>query len=101
VGDWLGKYGDSIYGTRGGPIPPGDWGVSTEKGNKIYVHILNWKSPLLALAPIASKISTAQTLIDGKSVEFTQSADGEVLKVPAAKSDEWDRVVVLTVSNSR
>jgi len=98
VGDWLGKYGDSIYGTRGGPIPPGDWGVTTQKENKIYVHILNWGSPLLALAPIASKVASAQTLVDAKPVEFTQSADGVVLKVPVRKSDEWDRVVVLMVN---
>jgi len=98
VGDWLGKYGDSIYGTRGGPIPPGDWGVTTQKENKIYVHILNWGSPLLALAPIASKVASAQTLVDAKPVEFTQSVDGVVLKVPVRKSDEWDRVIVLTVN---
>jgi alpha-L-fucosidase len=35
VGDWLAKYGDSIYGTRGGPVAPADWGVTTQKGNKV------------------------------------------------------------------
>ena len=98
VGEWLSKYGDSIYGTRGGPVPPGDWGITTQKENKIYVHVLNWGSPLLALPPLGSKVKAAHTLIDGKSVEFSQSTDGVVLKVQAPQSDEVDRVVVLTVN---
>src|SRR6185312_8913189 len=49
VGEWLSLYGDSIYGTRGGPIPPADWGVTTQKADKIFVHVLNWSAHLLAL----------------------------------------------------
>src|SRR6266576_1922880 len=97
VGEWLQKYGDSIYGTRGGPIPPGDWGVTPQKQDKIYVHILNWKTPLLALPPIATKVSKAQALVDNASVEFTQNADGVVLKIPTPKGDVTDRLIVLAV----
>ncbi|MCK9414150.1 MAG: alpha-L-fucosidase [Prolixibacteraceae bacterium] len=42
MGQWLEKYGYTIYGTRGGPFKPTDWGVSTRKGNTIYLHILKW-----------------------------------------------------------
>jgi alpha-L-fucosidase len=31
MGAWLAKFGDSIYGTRGGPLPPRPWGVTTQK----------------------------------------------------------------------
>src|SRR5271157_2005023 len=98
VGEWLSKYGDSIYGTRGGPIPPGDWGVTTQKDNQIYVHVLNWGAPLLALPPIASKVVGAHSMVDGASVEFTQNSDGLILKVPPAKKEEVDRVIVLTLA---
>jgi len=97
VGEWLAKYGDSIYGTRGGPILPADWGVTTQKAGKIYVHVLNWNAPLLALPPIQGKIAGAHTLLDNTAIEFTQNANGVVLKVPSAKSEETDRVVVLTI----
>jgi len=100
VGEWLSEYGDSVYGTRGGPIPPGDWGVTTQKENKIYVHILNWAAPLLALPPISSKVTAAHSLVDNASVEFTQNADGFVLKIPPLKGDQTDRVIVLAVSKS-
>ena len=36
LGVWLRKNGESIYGTRGGPIEPMSWGVATQKGNKIF-----------------------------------------------------------------
>ena len=32
VGAWLKTYGESVYGTRAGPIPAQSWGVSTTKG---------------------------------------------------------------------
>jgi alpha-L-fucosidase len=98
VGDWLAKYGESIYGTRGGPVPPGDWGVTTQKENKIYVHVLNWGSPLLALPRISGKISSAHLLAGGESVDVTQTADGVILKLRAPGKDEVDRVVVLTLA---
>jgi len=97
VGEWLSKYGESIYGTRGGPVPPGDWGATTQKENKVYVHVLNWTAPMLALPPISGKISSAQLLIDGSKTDLNQNADGVILKVPAPKADEVDRVVVLTL----
>jgi alpha-L-fucosidase len=99
VGEWLSKYGDSIYGTRGGPIAPGEWGVTTQKDNKIYVHILSWHAPLLALPPITSKVVEAHSILDASPVEFTQNADGVVLKLPLPQSDEADRVIVLTLAN--
>ncbi len=101
VGEWLSKYGDSIYGTRGGPIAPGDWGVTTQKADKIYVHVLNWNAPLLALPPVTGNITSAHSLLDGAAVEFTQNVDGMVLKVPPAKIEETDRVVVLTVAKAK
>ena len=98
IGEWMSKYGDSIYNTRAGPIPPGDWGVTTQKENKIYVHVLNWSAPMLALAPVTRKITAAHTLPENSSVEFTQNPDGIILKLPPPKEAETDRVIVLTTS---
>jgi alpha-L-fucosidase len=98
IGQWLSKYGESIYNTRGGPIAPADWGVTTQKEGKVYVHILSWNAPLLALPPIDKHISTAHSLFDGSAVEFTQTSSGIVLKVPVPKGEELDRVIVLQLS---
>jgi alpha-L-fucosidase len=99
VGEWMSKYGESIYGTRGGPVAPGDWGVTTQKDDKIYVHVLNWNAPLLALPPLTAKVTAAHSLIDSVPVEVTQSSNGLVLKLPASKEAETDRVIVLTLAH--
>ena len=95
VGDWTSKYGESIYGTRGGPLVPAPWGVTTQKDGKIYIHILDWNAPQLAIGPIAKKISAAHLLAGSAAVTFTQSADGVVLKLPTRGDAEIDQVVVL------
>lgn len=41
VGVYMRTYGKSIYSTRGGIVPPQPWGVTTQKGKKLYIHILN------------------------------------------------------------
>ena len=98
VGEWLSRYGSSIYGTRGGPLAPADWGVTTQKGDAVYVHVLNWKAPLLALPALPRAVSAARELVEGGRVEFVQSANGVVLTVPPAAKGQSDRVVVLTLA---
>jgi alpha-L-fucosidase len=98
VGEWMSRYGESIYGTRGGPIAPADWGVTTQKTDKIYVHVLQWKAPLLALSPVEKTIKSAQEFGNGSAVEFKQTQDGVVLKVPPAGKSDVDRIIVLNVA---
>jgi len=98
VGEWLTKYGVSIYGTRGGPIAPGDWGVTTQKGDTVYVHVLNWKAPLLALPPFPRKVVGAQELIHGTKLQVAQSENGVVIPLLPAEKGQTDRVIVLTLA---
>jgi len=49
VGDWIGKYAQTIYGTRGGPFVPGEWGGATYAGQNIYLHITSWHDNRLVL----------------------------------------------------
>jgi len=100
VGEWLGKYGVSIYGTRGGPVAPGDWGVTTQKGDTVYVHVLNWKAPLLALPPFPRKITNAQELIHGTKLQVAQSENGVVLPLLPAEKGQTDRVIALSLAKS-
>ena len=67
MGAWLAKYGESIYGTRGGPFKPGDYGVSTRKGNTIYLHVLEWPDEALKLPAISAKVVRSRVLGGGKA----------------------------------
>jgi alpha-L-fucosidase len=94
MGTWLSKNGESIYGTRGGPITPRPWGVTTQKGNKTYVHVLDWEDELLAL-PVLPKVVKKAALLGGRPVKL-QSVDGGLLvHLPKADRDPIDTVVVL------
>ena len=94
VGDWLAKYGESIYGTRGGPFKPGKWGASTHKGKLIYVHAYQFDGDQLALPPIPAKITAARVLTGGP-VEFQQTESGITLTVPAASHAVIDTLIAL------
>jgi alpha-L-fucosidase len=94
IGDWLGKYGESIYGTRGGPFLPGDYGVSTYRVNLIYVHVLKWLGQKINLPPISAKISKASVL-SGGDAEFTQTEQGVEISVPEENRADIDTVIVL------
>jgi len=93
IGKWLDRNGESIYGTRGGPIPPDSWGVTTQKPGKVYVHIMNWKGNLLALSKMPP-VTSAKLLTSGTSVGVTPIEGGIVLRLPERR-DDADTVVVL------
>ena len=95
IGEWTSRYGDAIYGTRGGPIAPGPWGVTTQRGDQIFVHVLDWNDPVLAIAAPPRTVRSAKLLRDGSAVSFHADADSLQLKLPPAQQDEIDRVIVL------
>jgi alpha-L-fucosidase len=93
MGAWLKVNGDSIYGTRGGPVPPRSWGSMTQKPGKIFIHVLDSEDPLLSLSGLP-KVTSAKALATGAPVEITQLKDGIVLRLPQ-KRDPSDTVIVL------
>jgi alpha-L-fucosidase len=94
MGEWLRANGESIYGTRGGPITPRPWGVTTQKGGKIYVHVLDWSDDVLAL-PKLPKIRKATLLGGGRAVEIKEIPGGTLLRFPLTDRDPVDTIVVL------
>jgi alpha-L-fucosidase len=99
VGNWMKHYGESVYGTRGGPVAPGPWGVTTQRGSTVYVHVLDWNQPVLALAGLPRRILEARLLRDGSLVEFSVASGGLVLKLPERQPGEADRVIVLELGS--
>jgi alpha-L-fucosidase len=97
MGDWLKKYGESIYGSRGGPFMPGTWGASTHKGNTIYVHVLDWLGDTLTLPPISKKI-VASSLLTGGTADIRQTEEAIEISVPDACRQELDTIVALKLN---
>ncbi len=95
LGQWLQIYGRSIYNTHGGPIAPRSWGVSTQRGDTVFVHVLDWRDRLLAIADPGVRVTRATMLRSGTPVAFAQTPLGLTLTLPSGGAGEPDRVIVL------
>lgn len=95
IGEWLNTYGETIYGTTAGDIPEHSWGVTTRRGDKLYVHILDLEDQALFIPLAGKKVKKAISFKDKSPVRFTKTKTGVTLELPQVP-DETDYVVELT-----
>ena len=98
MGEWMKIYAPTIQGTRGGVVTPRDWGVTTQKGKTLYVHVLNLDDKALFLPYAGNKLKSAVEYQSRKSVRFIQDRDGILLKF-TDKPHSPDYVLELTFAN--
>ena len=94
MGEWMKVYGETIYGTRGGFIAPHDWGVTTQKGNRLFVHILNLQDKSLFLPLGDKKVRSAVDFVSRRVVKTQKCQGGVVISFDNVPT-EIDRVVEL------
>jgi alpha-L-fucosidase len=102
MGKWMGIYGDSVYGATASGLPVQDWGVTTRKGNTIYLHVfdpasgkvsipLNDYKPVTGKRPKKLKIKSVTAMNGGSTLTYQYGKDG-VLTVtlpPAATAPDY------------
>lgn len=96
VGEWLNVYGETIYGTRGGSVAPHDWGVTTQKDNRLFVHILNLADRSLFLPIGNTKVKKAFDFVSKQTVKV-QRCDGGVLLTLDSVPTDIDKVIEITL----
>jgi alpha-L-fucosidase len=101
IGQWLQSYGTSIYNTRGGPVSPRSWGVTTQRGDTVFVHVLDWRDGLLAIPDVGARVTGATMLVSGAAVQFVQTPSGLTLTLPSEGAGDPDRVIVLRTVKAR
>ncbi|MBD3289668.1 alpha-L-fucosidase [candidate division KSB1 bacterium] len=82
MGKWLDIFGEAIYGTRGGPILPQPWGVTTHKDNKVFIHILDWSDTAFILPQMDRKILSVKLFHNQEKVNFTEHEFGTAIELP-------------------
>ena len=89
VGDWLKAYGDSIYGTRGGPWRPGAWGGATFKGDKAWLHVIRLPKDgtPVALPRLPGARLVAQRALSGEGLALKETPQGYALAFGKASLD--------------
>lgn len=81
MGAWLRVHGEAVYATRGGPVPPGDFGGTTYTKDAIYVHIRRTGRGVVDL-PIAAPGPGAVWLHTGERVYWVEREGGIRLSIP-------------------
>jgi alpha-L-fucosidase len=99
LGTWLGRYGESIYGTRGGPYRPAEYGSSTRRGSTVYLHMREWDGDAVRFPPLPVKIRRARALTGGVA---TARQTDTALEVAVADADRslLDTVVALELDGA-
>lgn len=101
MGNWLKIYGESIYGTKGGPFKPNEIFAATRSGNKIYIHVFEKKSNTLTLPALKNVTVKQAYLLRGDKIDYNQDAGGTVtLQLPGQLPDTNDSVIVLELTTN-
>jgi alpha-L-fucosidase len=97
IGKWLEKYGDSYYGTRKGPVAPHEWGVTTQKGKTVYLHIMDLDDESVFLPGFNEKITGAVLFDDKSELKYLQNQAGTIITVPYNKRNKIDTIVKISL----
>ena len=83
IGEFMKANGSTIYGTRGGCVPPQAWGVTTQKGKNLFIHILNKVEEGQILLPLTEqKLSKVSMFSDGTPLKFKRDKEGYRIFLP-------------------
>lgn len=116
VGQWLGTYGDTIYGSTAGPFDYLPWGTATlrrssgralrpdsgqaREGDTIFLQIFQWPGDGRLLVPLSNTIKKATLLGPGGPQDLATSHDDPnrlIVNLPATAPDPVASVVALTL----
>jgi alpha-L-fucosidase len=99
VGRWLGRNGESIYGTSACPPALTPWGACTVKGERLYLHVFDWpKDGALRIEGLRNQVVGAHLLSTPAAALAVRKQGGRVvIRVPAQSPDALDAVIALDV----
>lgn len=96
MGEWMDKYGYTIYGTKQGFVLPQSWGAITNKGKAYYIHILEKDTPSITLN--IPNIKSAKWLnVDSKLVWSRDKKTGDVTFTIEGKLDDISSIIEVEV----
>lgn len=95
VGEWLAKNGTTIYGSRQGPVAPSDSMVSTQKGEVVYLHLLNSNMNTFLIPEFKGKIKKMVFFDTSKKVEHKIDEFGLTFSVDDEDKNDIDTIIQL------
>ncbi len=97
AGEWIKQIGESIYGTRGGPLSPQEWGVTTQKEKKIYIHFFKEPTEKTIQIPLTAKqtIKSVTHMSSGEKVAYKKENAMVTVTPGSGNFKHFDNVIVI------
>lgn len=73
VGEWMDKYGHTIYDAERCSVTRSRFANFTRKGNTLYVHVFFWPGEGWSIGGLRTEVKSAKLLPMGKPVKFEQN----------------------------
>jgi hypothetical protein len=102
IGKWMDKNGESIYGTTASRLPFQNWGVSTVKGNKCYLHVFNWPADgKLYVGGLISDVARIHLLATPGTILHSRRLNEKdiVIDLPRQAPDTVNTVIVMELKD--
>jgi alpha-L-fucosidase len=96
VGEWLKRYGESVYATEAGPEPTESGPLYTRAGNTAYSHLVEWPATdrLAILGVDALDVERVSLMESSEDLSVVATDSGvEVVGLPASPPDASSNVV--------
>ena len=97
IGEWMSKYGESVYGTSATATPEQSWGVTTKNGNVLYLHLIE---PLegcpVIQVPVEGKVKSVLAMEDGAPLKYKVS-DGKLNITLPKTPDSTDYIIKVSL----
>jgi alpha-L-fucosidase len=100
LGTWLSRNGDSIYETTRSPLPQMPWGVATQHGNQLYLHVFHIPEDRILVVPdIDQRVERVSLLDGGAPLHYNQSAS-LAITLPSKLPPSADTVIRLETASA-
>ena len=102
VGDWLKVNGKAIYGNTKTGLPIQNWGVTTRKGDMIYLHVYHWPANgELIVGGLNAEIRQASILSSGNRLVCEKFRDDLLVRLPVSCPDTVNTVIALSLKDGK
>lgn len=97
LGEWMECYGETLYGSNAGPVMPCEWGSTTEKDGRIYIHVCPSDAtalPASIMIPLEKKPKAVTDFQNGNKVSYTYKSHQLEISLPTPLTSP-DHVIVI------